>query len=348
MNKDDFFKLKPTRHDLSPSLNSFLILEEAINRGIQSEHIDGSDFFILHHNDKTRTLRIDNNSLGFSSHSVRILNDKYQTKVFLKKAGLSVSEGTKLSVLDKKGILAAFDQLEKPLVVKPAADTFGGECVMVNIEKASDLLKKVGQCKKQGYREIIIEEQFLGGSEYRILASKNNAVGIICRIPANIIGDGKRNIKELIELKNSDSRRGGHDYKKPLLKIEIDNTVKDSLKKQKLSLKSIISSGKQIFLRSNSNLSTGGDSIDCTDIAHPSVKEIAVKAINAIPELPYGGVDFITKDITKEQTKDSYVIIEINASPMISMHHFPYEGKSRNVAKEIIDLAFPETKGKAN
>ncbi|MFA4995651.1 MAG: hypothetical protein WC536_00730 [Patescibacteria group bacterium] len=348
MNKDDFFKLKPAMSNSSPSLNSFLILEEAINRGIQSEHVEGSDFFILRHNDKVRTLRIDNNSLGFSSHAVKILNDKHQTKIFLKRAGLSVSSGVKLSVSNRKSILDAYEQLTKPLVVKPANDTYGGECVMVNIEKASDLLKKVGQCKKRGHREVIVEEQFVGGLEYRILASRNNVVGIICRVPANVIGDGKHTVKELIEIKNSDSRRGGHDYKKPLLKIEIDNVVRSSLKNQRLSLNSVISSGKQIFLRSNSNLSTGGDSIDCTDIAHSSVKEIAIKAINSIPELPYGGVDFITKDITKEQTKDSYAIIEINASPMISMHHFPYKGKPRNVAKEIIDIVFPEIKGKTS
>ena len=52
------------------------------------------------------------------------------------------------------------------------------------------------------------------------------------------------------------------------------------------------------------------------------------------------------QDISKKPTKNSYIIIEINASPGIFMHHSPYKGRPRNVAKEIIDILFPETKGK--
>ena len=46
--------------------------------------------------------------------------------------------------------------------------------------------------------------------------------------------------------------------------------------------------------------------------------------------------------------KNNYIVIEVNESPMISMHHIPYEGKSINAAAAIIDQLFPETKGKKN
>lgn len=37
-------------------------------------------------------------------------------------------------------------------------------------------------------------------------------------------------------------------------------------------------------------------------------------------------------------------ILEINANPMISMHHFPWEGSPRDVATAVLDSMFPKTK----
>lgn len=95
-------------------------------------------------------------------------------------------------------------------------------------------------------------------------------------------------------------------------------------------------------MRKVSNVSQGGDAIDFTDQAHPSVIEIALKTIRAIPRLSFTGMDFMTKDITKPQTKDSYVIIEINDSPGFDIHDNPYQGKNRHAAREFLYLMFPE------
>ena len=104
---------------------------------------------------------------------------------------------------------------------------------------------------------------------------------------------------------------------------------------------------EKIYLRNESSVSTGGDSIDVTDLVHPDLKKIAIKAVRAIPGLAYAGVDLMTnKDISKKPTKNSYIVLEINSSPGIDIHHFPFKGKSRDVAKGIIDILFPETKGK--
>ncbi|MFC1623354.1 hypothetical protein ACFL16_03045, partial [Patescibacteria group bacterium] len=80
------------------------------------------------------------------------------------------------------------------------------------------------------------------------------------------------------------------------------------------------------------------------DDVHPKVKELAVSIIRAVPGLPYAGIDFMTLDITKDPDEVGYAVIELNASPMLSMHCIPYEGKERNVQAEIVDMAFPETR----
>ena len=52
----------------------------------------------------------------------------------------------------------------------------------------------------------------------------------------------------------------------------------------------------------------------------------------------------MTNSIESEQTDDSYRIIEINTVPGVHMHFRPAIGKSRNIAKFIVDMIYPETK----
>ncbi len=121
-----------------------------------------------------------------------------------------------------------------------------------------------------------------------------------------------------------------------MLKINIDDEVKRHLKEQKLKLKSIPKKEEQVFLRKNSNLSTGGDSIDVTDDMPDFYKQIAEKAAKATG-LKIGGIDIIIKDINKNPTHKNYIVVELNAPAMLSMHDYPYIGKNRNVAKFVLD-----------
>ncbi len=118
-----------------------------------------------------------------------------------------------------------------------------------------------------------------------------------------------------------------------------------NLADQGLKLSDVVPIGKNIYLRKNSNLSTGGDSIDFTDDVHRDFQKIVIKAVRAIPGLAYGGVDLMSnRDISEKPTKGSYIIVEINSSPGISLHYDPIKGKTRKVAKEAIDMLYPETK----
>lgn len=118
----------------------------------------------------------------------------------------------------------------------------------------------------------------------------------------------------------------------------MDDRVKALLKESDLDFSSIPEKGARVYLRRVSNISQVGDAIDVTDRVHQSIKEIVIKAINAIPGLSFAGIDFLCTDITKKQTEDSYVIIEINDSPGFDIHHFPYEGKNRHAAGEFLFL----------
>ncbi|MDF1551303.1 MAG: bifunctional glutamate--cysteine ligase GshA/glutathione synthetase GshB, partial [Bacteroidales bacterium] len=158
-------------------------------------------------------------------------------------------------------------------------------------------------------------------------------IAVAYRMPANVVGDGKKNINELINDKNIVR---GEDYTHPLLKIKIDYEVERHLKEQKLNLESVPKSGERIFLRKNSNLSTGGDSIDLTDDMPDFYKKIAEKAARAAG-LKIAGIDIIIKNIHKTPNHKNYIVVELNAPAMLSMHDYPYVGKNRNVARYVVD-----------
>jgi D-alanine-D-alanine ligase-like ATP-grasp enzyme len=183
----------------------------------------------------------------------------------------------------------------------------------------------------------LLIEEFSSGEEFRILATKDSLLGVIKRIPANVIGDGIKTIEQLITEKNTDPRRGDN-YTYSLLKIIIDEEVLSLLQEQNLSLSSVPEKNERILLRKKSNISTGGDSIDVTDQIHKNIRVLATNIVRAIPSLPYAAIDFITKDISANPFDIGYSVVEINSSPMLSMHHEPYKGVPRNVSKEIIKL----------
>jgi D-alanine-D-alanine ligase-like ATP-grasp enzyme len=87
-------------------------------------------------------------------------------------------------------------------------------------------------------------------------------------------------------------------------------------------------------LLDNANLSTGGDSIDVTDVIHSGFKKIAI-ALTKDMGLRLCGVDFMVDgEITENPAR--YWIIEINAAP--GLDHYVCSGKAQE--KIVEDLYF--------
>lgn len=328
------------------SLSSRLLAEEALRRGITVKHLNSyreDEAFLELNYKKHREFIIGQRTSQTSLEAYWILENKELTKEFLRRKKINVATGKVFRKDDFDKVVAYCEKIKFPVVIKPV-DGAHGKDVYVNINNKKDLkviLKKV--LKRNDY---ILAEKMFFGTEYRLIATRNKFLAATNRIPANVIGDGVHSIGELIKIKNSDQKRGNNFMEgKPLIKIKIDSVLKDNLKKNGLKLNSVIFKGKRIYLRNNSNLSTGGDSVDVTNLIHSDFKKIAVKVVCAIPGLAYAGIDLMTsKDISKKPTKNGYIVIEMNSSPGIFMHHFPFEGKLRNITGKIIDILFPETK----
>ena len=176
-------------------------------------------------------------------------------------------------------------------------------------------------------------EEYFPGREYRFLVIDFQVRAIAFREPANVVGDGVHTIQQLIDKKNENR---GDDYTHPLLKIKVDYEVLRHLKAQNLTIENIPEKGQKIFLRKNSNLSTGGDSIDVTDQMPDYYKEVATAAARSAG-LKIAGIDIIIKDLEEIPSADQYIVVELNAPAMLSMHNYPYIGKNRHVEKYVLD-----------
>jgi len=182
----------------------------------------------------------------------------------------------------------------------------------------------------------VLIEEFIPGREYRFLVIGDETVAVLHRVPANITGDGAHSIQELIDAKNQDPRRGAG-YVTPLEKIRLGPVEIAYLTGQGLTADAVPATGTMVWLRENSNISTGGDSIDFTDDVHQKYKDAAVRAARAVGAR-ICGADFIIPDFKAPPSTGSYSIIELNFNPALHIHAFPYRGVNRRPEGRVLDL----------
>ena len=273
-----------------------------------------------------------------------IAGDKFITKRLLERENISVPKGDSFFYEDLELAKKFAKDIGYPVVIKPSFGSHGDN-VFMNVMNEEDLCNCINTIFNDigKNKDYIIEEQF-EGKEYRVFLTKNGDFAVLHREPAFVIGNGKDSIRQLIDIENK-MREARINC---LCPISVDNITIRCLEMQNLSLNYIPSKDEKIHVRTNSNLAKGGVCEDYTDRTHKSVIEICNKILDVFPALHYIGVDFMTKDITKEQTKDSYRIIEVNTVPGIHMHMRPSIGKSQNVAKYMVDMIFPETREQVN
>ena len=314
-------------------LSTQILMKEAIKRGIITKVIDNNDNFILLENNGIKQYVKQATKTAADNYiSVLIMENKVVTKKVLQDSGINVPKGIEITSIDDiDGVARKF--VNKPIVVKPKSTNFGsGISIFTEGANRKDLVTALEIAFN--HDDTVLIEEFIKGKEYRFLVIGDEVVGILHRVPANVIGDGKHSIKELVEEKNKDSLRGIK-YRTPLEKIRLDSNAELFLAQQNKNFDYVPTDKEVVYLRENSNISTGGDSIDYTDEIDERFKEIAVNSAKAV-KAKICGVDMIIEDYNN--AKSNYSIIELNFNPAIHIHSFPYKGKERNIAVHILKL----------
>ena len=269
-----------------------------------------------------------------SNIAVDIACNKEQTKKMLDAASIPVAKGS--ICVDEEDLADTIKSIGYPIVLKPL-DGNHGKGASINVTSWEDAV--LGLEYAQKYSRRVIVERFITGYDFRVLVIDNKIVAAAQRVPAHVVGDGINSIEELIEIVNADPRRG-YGHENVLTEIEIDRDSLELLEKRNMTVNSIPEKDDIVYLKSTANLSTGGTSIDVTDMMHPENIFMAER-ISRIIGLDVCGVDIMASNLTQSLKENGGVILEVNAAPGFRMHLAPSEGLPRNVAAPVIDMLYP-------
>lgn len=321
-------------------MSTQLLLSDCLKLGIDTTILDENDQFLkLEHNGKVEYVKNGNMTAKDTYISHWIMANKTVTKKIVKDAGFTVAEGRGYVTLEQALNQYSFFK-NSPIVVKPKSTNYGIGISIFKKPASYEAFKEALELAFEEDSEVLIEE-FAEGTEYRFFVINGKTEAVLLRKPANVVGDGIATIRELIDEKNQHPYRG-ENHRAPLEKIKMGKIEELMLKEQGYNFETVLKNGEQALLRENSNISTGGDSIDLTEDMHESYKQLAARIANAL-EVKVTGVDLIIPDRTKPVSKheDRYVFIEANFNPAMHMHAFLQNGQGVNLTQKILRMLYP-------
>jgi cyanophycin synthetase len=316
---------------LGPSTGS--IVEEAIARDIPWIRLNNQSLVQLGYGKNQVRIRATMTEKT-SSIAVDLASNKEETKRLLQEQAIPVAKG--ITIDSTARVEEAIRKVGFPLVFKPL-DGNHGRGISINIKTYEEAVAAYEHASKVSKRVIV--ERFVTGYDFRVLVIDNKMVAAALRVPANVKGNGINTIQELIDLENTDPRRG-YGHEKVLTHINVDRDTLDLLDKRGYSLESVPPKGEIVYVKSTANLSTGGTSVDVTDQVHPQNLFICER-ISKIIGLDICGIDIMAQNLTEPLTETGGVVLEVNAAPGFRMHIAPSEGLPRNVAGHVIDMLYP-------
>lgn len=322
-------------------LSTQMLLFDAIQKGVQVEILDESDQFLkLQHKDHIEYVK-NGNMTSKDNYIVPLaMANKTVTKKILSAAGFPVPAGAEFSTLEEGIAYYSFIK-DKSIVIKPKSTNFGLGISIFQEPTNLDSYQKALEIAFSEDSSVLVEE-FIAGTEYRFFVLDGKCEAVLLRLPANVKGDGQHTIRELVATKNTNPLRG-RDHRSPLERIKLGEIELLMLEQQGYKADDILPKGGQVFLRRNSNISTGGDSIDMTEAMHPSYKKLAAEMATAIGAWVCG-VDLIIPDSTLPASKKepNCTCIELNFNPSMYMHTYCAEGPGQSITPHILAKLFPE------
>ncbi|MTB63608.1 bifunctional glutamate--cysteine ligase GshA/glutathione synthetase GshB [Streptococcus sp. zg-86] len=322
-------------------LSTQMLMFDALQKGINLEILDEEDQFLkLWHKDHVEYVK-NGNMTSKDNYVVPLaMANKTVTKKILATAGFPVPAGAEFS--SKTEALRYYGQIEKSaIVVKPKSTNFGlGISIFQDGASLEDYEKALDIAFAEDTQVLV--EEFIAGTEYRFFVLDGKCEAVLLRVAANVVGDGIHTIAELVDIKNQDPLRG-RDHRSPLEIIQLGDIEKLMLNQQGYQPDTVLEAGQKAELRGNSNISTGGDSIDVTDQMDESYKQLAADMAKAIGAWTCG-VDLIIPDSSLPSTKDdpNCTCIELNFNPSMYMHTYCYQGPGQELTPKIIAKLFPE------
>ncbi|WP_187423892.1 bifunctional glutamate--cysteine ligase GshA/glutathione synthetase GshB [Streptococcus sp. Marseille-P7376] len=322
-------------------LSTQMLMFDALQKGLHLEILDENDQFLkLWHGQHVEYVKNGNMTSKDNYVIPLAMANKTVTKKILTAANFPVPAGAEFSSLEE-GLTYYPLIKDRQIVVKPKSTNFG---LGISIFQEPASLEAYGKALEIAFSEdaAVLVEEFIAGTEYRFFVLDGQCQAVLLRVAANVVGDGQHTVRELVAIKNDNPLRG-RDHRSPLEIIELGDIELLMLDQQGYGPDDILPAGVKVDLRRNSNISTGGDSIDVTDSMHPSYKELAADMAKAMGAWACG-VDLIIPDSSAISTKENpnCTCIELNFNPSMYMHTYCAEGPGQSITPKILAKLFPE------
>lgn len=245
-----------------------------------------------------------------SSLWYKLAKDKELANILLDKKWFKVPRSIYLDKKDLENFKIQDTNLRFPLVTKPI-DEWHWDWVSVNIKDEEDLKQWLNYAFSFWDRAII--QEHILWDDHRVLVIWDKVIYCIKKIPAFVVWDWKKTIKELIEIENTNPLRGTW-YEKPLSFIEIDERLVNYIKKSNLTLDSIPKKDEHIRLRWVSNIWAWWVWVNATDEMSEDLKTYCVNIAKTM-WLVVAWIDLMTLDLSKSLEETGWAIIELWADP---------------------------------
>jgi cyanophycin synthetase len=240
----------------------------------------------------------------------QLAQDKFITSQILNQSGMPGTQCFRIKNVEQAIFIA--NKINYPVVVKPANldRGIGVYANLINDAMVKEFFHKATLVSKN----IVIEKHYEGFG-HRLTFFNGRVIKVTKKFPAGIHGDGKKNIKELIEETNAKNIDLSLNRNLHQSNMELDEEAMGLLHQFNLTPESIVEEGKFFPLKRRNNTIAGGSNeiIEVKDV-HPDNIDLCIRAAQLFC-LDIAGIDLIIDDIRKSWLEQNCAICEMNAMP---------------------------------
>ncbi len=245
-----------------------------------------------------------------------IARNKPLVSGFLSDCGIPVPQFHAFTFQEMASAREFLREQNGPCVVKPALHCAGGQGVTTNIRTPRDLTRAV--LFASAYSPLVMIETQVPGDVYRLLYLDGKLIDAIRRRPPQVIGDGQSTIQKLILAENK--KRVAESGRSSLKVLVIDFDCRMTLRRARLSLKTVPERGVAVIVKSTTNESAAQE---CNSVLKLIDSELVREGSRATKELGIrlAGIDVITGDVSVPLERSGGAIIEVNVAPGLQYHY---------------------------
>ncbi len=314
--------------DGSDSARNRMVWEAARQRGIALWQFrvlgrpDGINFFVAQRREKTILFEGLPRPGSGKSKSLDWMDNKATLKHKFTAAGIPMARGRACFTFG--GALRTMRAVGVPVIAKPH---IGSRSRHTTVDIATPEALATAFHKANQLSPLVIIEQQLQGSLFRILLVAGKLTAVCRREPPHVVGDGVSTVRELAVVANRDPRRAGPVYHTLPLDVPVDWSR-------------VPAKGEMFNLDTHVSRFYGGTTTDFTDRLHPDNRTLFEHIAEVLGD-SLVGVDFIMGDMERSwRDQDRCGVIECNSLPNIDLHQDVFSGENRDIAGMLFEQAF--------